>query len=314
MNYLFMYCITVLIWGSTWIAIHFQLGTVSPLWSIVYRFALSACLLGIYCLLTKRSLKFNASQHAAIALQGLLLFSLNYILYYFSAMYLNSGVLAVIFATIILMNIFNSRIFFKTPFDLTLCVAAIIGLLGLAQIFWSELHKILWQGGNLKNFIIGIVMAVAATYLASLGNMASASTLRLHRLPVIESNTLGMAYGTVYTAFIAFFFGGPPTFDFAWAYCIPLIYLSLFGSVIAFGTYLSLLNRIGPERVAYVFVLTPIVALLLSTFFENFHWSIGTFTGLLFVLFGNILVLNRKYLAFKDSNTLQEVSKEVTET
>lgn len=306
MNYFFMYIITVLIWGSTWLAIHFQVGTVSPLWSIAYRFALSACLLWIYCLVTKRSLKFNWVQHKAIALQGFLLFSLNYILYYFSALYINSGILAVVFATIILMNIFNSRLFFKTPIDLTLCIAAVIGLLGLTQIFWSELQKVLLQNGDLQRFTIGITMGVLATYIASLGNMASVATLRLRQLPVVESNTLGMVYGTFYTVIIALFSGDSLGFDWSWTYASSLLYLSLFGSVIAFGAYLTLLHRIGPERVAYVFVLTPVVALVLSTFFEGFHWSLGTFVGLVFVLVGNILVLNRKHLSFKGDEAVPE--------
>lgn len=303
MNYFFLYFVTVFIWGSTWLAIHFQLGNVSPLWSLVYRFAMAACLLFIYCLFTKRSLKFNAKQHNAIALQGLLMFSLNYTLYYFAAMYLNSAILAVIFATIILMNIFNSRLFFKTPIDLSLCSAAVIGLLGLVQVFWSEFQKIALEGGDLQNLGFGLLLGVVATYIASLGNMASAYILRVHRLPVIETNTLGMAYGTAYLAAFAIILGIEPNFNFSWTYTSSLLYLGVFGSVIAFGTYFSLLNRIGPERVAYVFVLTPIVALILSTFFENFHWSAGTFIGLFFVLLGNVLALNKKYFAAKNAYT-----------
>ncbi len=301
MNYFFLYFITAFIWGSTWLAIHFQLGNVSPLWSLAYRFTMAAVLLWIYCFFTKRSLKFNRKQHGAIALQGLLMFSLNYILYYFSAIYLNSGVLAVVFATIIIMNIFNSRLFFKTPIDLPLFLAAIIGLLGLTQIFWSEFSKLYAVGGDLKNFGLGLVLAIVATYIASLGNMASAYTLKVHNLPVIESNTIGMAYGALCLTIFAVLSGIHPTFDISLTYVSSLIYLGLFGSVIAFGTYFVLLNQIGPERVAYVFVLTPIIALILSTFFENFHWSIGTFVGLFFVLLGNVLVLNKKYFAQKNT-------------
>ena len=314
MNYFFLYFITAFIWGSTWLAIHFQLGSVSPLWSLAYRFAIATVALWFYCFLTCRSLKFNSKQHNAIALQGLLMFSLNYVLYYFSAMYLNSGILAVIFATIILMNIFNSRLFFKTPIDLPLFLAAIIGLLGLVQVFWSEFSKLHAAGGDVKSFGLGLVLAVAATYIASLGNMASAYTLRVYRLPIIESNTLGMTYGTLYLAAFAIIFGIEPNFDFSLIYSGSLIYLGLFGSVIAFGTYISLLNQIGPERVAYVFVVTPIVALLLSTWFEDFHWSIGTFIGLFFVLLGNILVLNKKYFsARRERDQLPKIGEELTD-
>lgn len=303
MNYL-LYFITAFIWGSTWLAIHFQLGDVSPLWSLAYRFAMATFLLWGYCLFTKRSLKFNPKQHNAIALQGLFMFSLNYTLYYFAAMYVNSGILAVVFATIIFMNIFNSRLFFKTPIDLPLFCSAVIGLLGLTQVFWSEFEKISFAGGNIKNFIIGVILAVIATYVASLGNMISAYILRTHHLSVIESNTLGMGYGTIYLTAFAILLGIEPHFNFSLIYTSSLIYLGLFGSVIAFGTYFSLLNQIGPERVAYVFVLTPVVALVLSTFFENFTWRLETFIGLFFVLLGNVLVLNKKYFSAKDTSSI----------
>lgn len=293
MNYLFFYFLTVLIWGSTWLAIHFQVGIVSPLWSVVYRFALATVALWLYCLFTRRSLKFNATQHKMIALQGFLLFSLNYTLYYFASIYLNSGILAVVFATILLMNIFNSRMLFKTPLELPLCIGAFIGLLGLIVVFWAELHKTILLGKDITELTIGLLLAIAATYFASLGNMASTSILRTHNLPVVETNTLGMAYGTGYTLTAALLLGGAPSFDFSWLYIGSLIYLGIFGSIIAFGAYLSLLNKIGPERAAYTFILTPLVALGLSTLFEDFDWHIGTLLGLSCVLLGNVLVLKR---------------------
>lgn len=305
MNPLFFYFSTAFIWGSTWLAIHFQLGHVSPIWSLAYRFLMAASLLWCFCRLTQRSLKFTQREHNAMALQGLLMFSLNYVLYYFSAMYANTGILAVVFATIILMNIFNSRLFFKTKIDLPLCCAAGIGLLGLVQVFWSEFHQLYLNDGDLHRFSLGILLAILATYVASLGNMVSAYMLRKLHLPMIESNTVGMAYGALYLVAFAILLGISPKFDPSWLYTGSLIYLGVFGSVIAFGMYFSLLNQIGPERVAYVFVLTPIIALIFSTFFEGFQWSIGTVIGLFFVLLGNVLVLNKNYFAAKPSQSTQ---------
>ena len=139
----------------------------------------------------------------------------------------------------------------------------------------------------------GLLWSIAGTLLASIGNMASASNQR-RGLPVLQANAYGMTYGAVFMLAFAVIGGSQFNFDSSPLYVGSLIYLALFGSVIAFGCYLTLIGRIGPDKAAYATVLFPLIALGLSTIFEDYQWSVGAIVGMVLVLFGNVLVLSRK--------------------
>jgi drug/metabolite transporter (DMT)-like permease len=138
-----------------------------------------------------------------------------------------------------------------------------------------------------------VLLCFAATYLASLGNIVSARNQR-RKLPVVQTNAFGMAYGSLFMALVVIISGTPLTIDFRAPYLISLAYLALFGSVIAFGCYLSLVGRIGPGRAAYATLLFPVVALALSTIWENYQWSLPAVSGVLLILCGNYLALAKK--------------------
>lgn len=288
MPYQLLYLFTVLIWGSTWLAITFQLGVVDPIWSVAYRFALAAAVLMVFCLVTRRRLRFGLSDHGFMALQGTFLFSINYILFYFSIEHVTSGLIAVIFSTIVFMNIFNGAILLRTPIRAHVLAGASLGLLGITLVFWPEFRAFSASSETL----VGVSLAIAATWFASVGNVASLRNQRAN-LGVIESNTFGMAYGAALTTIVAWGVGAELRFDWSLSYISSLIYLSVVGSVIAFGCYLSLLGRIGADRAAYAGVMFPIVALVLSTLFEDYTWSGPAFIGIALVLAGNLLVLVR---------------------
>lgn len=283
-----LYTITVLIWGSSWFAITLQLGTVYPMWSVAYRFAVAAALLLLFCIGSGRRLRFGPRDQGFLALQGLFLFSLNYILFYFVTRHLTSGVVAVTFSTIVLMNLVNGALIFKAPVSARVIAGASLGLIGISLVFWPELRALDTSTTALRS----LGLAVLATWVASLGNMVAVRNQR-HGLPIIQSNALGMAYGTGFTVVAALLTGMPPTFDWSVAYIGSLFYLSLFATIIAFGAYLTLLGRIGADRAAYASVLFPIVALGISTVLEDYHWSTVALVGVATVLAGNLLVLTR---------------------
>ena len=283
-----LYTITVLIWGSSWFAITLQLGTVYPMWSVAYRFAVAAALLLLFCIGSGRRLRFGPRDHGFLALQGLFLFSLNYILFYFVTRHLTSGVVAVTFSTIVLMNLVNGALIFKTPVSARVIAGAFLGLIGISLVFWPELRALDTSTTALRS----LGLAVLATWVASLGNMVAVRNQR-RGLPIIQSNALGMAYGTGFTIVAALLTGMQPTFDWSIAYIGSLFYLSLFATIIAFGAYLTLLGRIGADRAAYASVLFPIVALAISTVLEDYHWSAVALVGVAMVLTGNLLVLTR---------------------
>lgn len=292
----FLYLLTVFIWGSTWLAIKFQLGVVSPELSIAYRFALAAVILLIFSIIRRLPLRFDLRTHGFFLLQGILLFSLNYFLVYLAEGFLTSGLVAIIFSLIVLLNVIFGAIFIRNPIRPRVVLGGVLGLFGLAFIFWPELA--LFDPTSQK--VLGITLTIIATISASLGNVVSARNQR-NELPVIQTNAFGMLYGALIMFGLAFLRGTPLQFDASPGYILSLLYLAIFGSVIAFGSYLTLLGRIGLDRAAYVTILFPVIALLLSTMFEGLIWGFLQLIGVALVLCGNILVLNKR-IKFKISD------------
>lgn len=283
-----LYTLVVVIWGTSWYGIEQQLGVVAPQVSLAYRFLLSAVILIGFCLVTRRSLRFSRRALMLMAGQGLCLFCANYILFYFAGMHLVSGLLAVCFSTMSVMNIINLAVFFGQRIDQRALVAAMVGLVGLALVFYPELR----QDGLGADPVWGLGLSLLATYLASLGNMVSVK-LKVLAIPVVESNTIGMSFGAVFCIAFALLAGASFDYDPRPAYTISLIGLALFATVIGFGCYLTLVQRIGAARAAYSSVMFPVVALSLSTLLEGYQWSPLAGLGFALVLSGNLLVLTR---------------------
>lgn len=292
MTNLLFYISTILIWGSTWLGIQYQVNGTSIVWSVAYRFALASAILFLYCFATRASLKFNRQEHMAIFLQSLMMFSVNYILIYMGSEHLISGYVAIAGATIAIINILNARLFLKTELNSRVITGAIVGIIGLLLVFWNEFAKTFHDHGSMHVLIIAIGYCLLGTYFASLGNILSKRNQQLN-MPVLQTNAWGMLYGTCCSVIIALFLHEPITFTLSFSYITALVYLSTFGTVLAFGMYLRLIGCIGPERAAYIFVLTPIVALILSSFFESFQWQFSTLGGIALILLGNLLVMRK---------------------
>lgn len=288
MNTALLYAGTVLIWGSTWLAIKYQLGLVAPEVSIAYRFLLAAVILISYCIATRKPMRYTLREHLSMAQLGLFLFSGNYFVFYLATYHLTTGLIAVAFSAIVVTNIIFGALFLGIPVRPRVALGAAFGMCGLVTIFWPEIETFDLADGGAR----GLLLSMTGTVLASVGNLTSATNQR-RGLPVLQANGFGMAYGAAFMLALALVGGQSFTFDPSPLYVGTLIYLAVFGSVFAFGFYLTLLGRIGPDKAAYATVLFPVIALGLSTIFENYQWSGTAFAGMTLVLFGNILVLTR---------------------
>lgn len=287
------YSLTVIIWGSSWFAIRFQLGEVNESVSLVYRFGMAAALLFVWCLIKGANLRFSFRQHGFMAAQGMCLFSINYLLFYWCTGYITSGLVAIIFSTVIIMNIINGALFLKRSVDTNVLLGALLGLCGISCVFWHEIQAASAQSqAQTHQVLAGLGIGLVATYFASLGNILSAHNQSI-KLPVLQTNAFGMAYGASLMTLYALLTGAHFTVDWSWPYLGSLLYLSVFGSIVAFGAYLSLVGRIGADRAAYATVLFPLVALLISSIFEGFIWTHLAIIGVALVLLGNVLVLGR---------------------
>jgi len=290
MKNLILYVIPAIIWGSTWLAITFQLGVVDPLVSVFYRFLLAAIILFVYCSMIKMNLKYNAKQHLFMALQGVFLFGINYWLVYLAEVNLKSGLVAVVFCTIIFLNIFNGFIFLKSKIRLNVVTSALIGFVGIILVFKDELLNFNFSSEKSS----ALILAFLSVITASIGNILSAYNQK-NKLPVVQTNAYGMLYGALLMLLLVFITNTPLSFDPSFRYISSLIYLAVFGSIIAFYSYLTLLGKIGADRAAYVTLVFPIIALLLSTFFEEYTWSLFALLGVVLITAGNFLMLKKAH-------------------
>jgi drug/metabolite transporter (DMT)-like permease len=274
------------IWGSTWLAIKYQLGDVAPELSVAYRFGLASIALFAWCLVTRRSLRFSARDHGYLAALGVTLMGLNYIGIYWSERFVTSGLVAVLFSTIVFMNPVGMRLAFGTPMSARTLIAATLGVGGVALLFLPELDQAT-HGGSAG---YGVAFALGATVIACGGNLIA---MRNHNagIPIFPGTAWGMAYGAVSAALVAIVRGVPWTFDTHPAYLLSLAYLSVFGSIIAFGAYLTLLKRVGGGPAAFVGIATPVIALALSTLFEGYRWTWVAALGVVLAMAGNWLAL-----------------------
>ena len=285
---LFLYGSTVLIWGSTWIAITFQLGTVDPLVSVIYRMALASTLLFAWCKLRGIPLALVSGNHRFLIAQGITLFGINYWMIYWSETYLPSGIIAVIFSLIVFFNIINARIFLKRPTDVKTIIGGIVGLSGICMLFYPELTKVESSEGAIK----GALFALAAVFSASLGNIV-ATRNGTAGISVWAINAWGTLYGTCALLIIALLTGATFTYDNSLEYTASLVYLATFGTILAFGAYIKLLVLIGPQKAGYSGLLIPFVAIILSTIFEDYQWTLLSVTGFLLAGGGNYIAMRK---------------------
>ena len=283
-----LYAVTVLIWGTSWLAIIYQLGVVDPMVSVAYRFILAAVIMHGLCWVRRQPMRFSRRDHWFLALQGASLFALNYWLFYNAELHIASGLAAVVFSTIIVWNILIGAVWIRHPLDRRVLLGAGLGLCGIALVFWPEVQDF---EAN-ETGLYGLGLSIVATILASLGNIASARNQQAG-ISVLSSNAWAMTYGAGLMVLLALVSGKPFDFMATPLYVGALLYLSVFASVIAFWSYLTLVGEIGPDRAAYATLLFPLVALGLSTVFEDYVWTLPAIIAVCLILGGNLLTLRK---------------------
>lgn len=279
-----LFIATVLIWGSTWLAIAMQVGSVPALVSVFYRFALAAIVMIAALAATGRLKTPPLRRQPLIVAQALCLFSFNFLCFYNAEAHVTSGLVSVIFSLATILNAVNARLFFGDRITGRTVVAALLGVGGLALLFGREILV-----APDPDMLKGVGLAALGTLFFSFGNMVSRANSAAGVSPV-TANAWGMAYGALILIGLVAATRTPIVAPPDGRYLAALVYLAVFGSVVGFTTYLELVARIGPSRAAYATVLFPIVALTLSTVFEGYRWSALAVVGLIFCLAGNVVM------------------------
>lgn len=281
--------ICTLAWGTTWFAITLQLGHIDPIVSLTYRFALATALLFAWCGVRGLTLRLTRTQHIAACGIGLFTFTIDYTFIYLAEERISSAVVAVTFATLTLVNLAVFRVAFRQRAPLRAWAAAGLGALGVAILSWSEIVNAHLDARARAGF----VMACIAIFSASLGNVC-ARRGEAAGASVAGLTAWAMGYGTLFLALCGVAMQRPWLFEPSIAYVGSLVYLALFGSVIAFLFYYALARRRGYASASYVSALTPVVAMGVSSLFEGKTWSAPAFAGLALVLVGQWLLLRAR--------------------
>lgn len=282
-----LYALTVLIWGTTWIAIKWQLGVVAPPVSIAWRFWIAAAVLFALLRIMRRPVRPPREAWRFLAAQGLALFCVNFLCFYYAEQVVPSGLVAVVFSTAPLLNSINGRLFMGRPLQPAAIVGALLGLVGIVCLFVQQMSGHL---GDQATWL-GLGIAFLGTLCFSAGNLLSSRMQSMGLHPIVTNSwamLIGATVLTVGSALAGLSFTFEPTVRYLGA----LAYLAVPGSVIGFTAYLMLVGRIGPERAAYCTVLFPIVALAVSTVFEGYRWSALAVIGLVLVVAGNLVAFD----------------------
>ncbi|WP_058910167.1 DMT family transporter [Entomohabitans teleogrylli] len=285
----FLYGLVVIIWGTTWIAIVLQQqSSVAIAVSIFWRFAVAALLMLAITTALKRLRPLSMRDHLFCLAQGCCVFSGNFYCFYTAAAWISSGLESVIFSMAVLFNAINSFLFFRQRPLARFWLAAALGIAGVITLFWHDLRATQLA----PTLLAGIGLSALGTYGFSLGNIISAHHQR-RGLETLTTNTWAMGYGALIMGAFALARGDSFIVEFSVRYLGSLFYLAVFGSVIAFGAYFSLVGRIGASQAAYSTLLFPLVALAISTLYEGYIWHLNAIPGLALILGGNLIMFLR---------------------
>ncbi|MBU2379765.1 MAG: EamA family transporter [Alphaproteobacteria bacterium] len=278
--------ICAVIWGTTWYAITWQLGTVDPVASLVWRFGLAALVLIVGCAVTGRSLKLTRSQHLAALGQGAFVFAISYSFTYAAEGHVASAIVAVVFAALAFLNLVMFRLVVGQKASRAAWMGAGLGIIGVAVLSGGEALG----AGFDQRALTGIGLAVLAVLSSAVGNYFSWKGQTLGSA-VLPQTGWAMAYGTAMLALYGFATGAHFTIDPSPGYLISLAHLSLLGSVVAFVVYFSVARARGYALASYISALTPPIAMLVSVLFEDARFGWTAAAGLMLVLAGQALLI-----------------------
>ena len=279
----------MLIWGTTWLAITYQLGPVAPEVSVSHRFLFAALIIAAWCRLRGLSLRFKPDEHAALALMGVAMYGLSYVFVYHAELHLASGLVAIGYSASPLLSTLGTRLFFRQPVTARMALGSTFGILGITLVYWPEFAQL----QESRDVALGAACTLLAVLISTAGGLLAQRNhqRKLHGWPTMAWS---MTYGGLSSLVLALALGRAYTIDLGAPYLLSLLYLSLIGSVVTFAGWLTLVGRIGAPRASYVGVMAPVVALFVSTLFESFLWHPLTAAGVTVSVAGNVLVLGGK--------------------
>lgn len=284
------FMLITLIWGSTWIVIRDQLGPVPATWSVTYRYVIACAAMFAYAAWKKEALRIGKQGHLLAMGFGIPQFFFNFNFVYAAEYYITSGIVAVVFALLLVPNSVFAWLFLKHRITLRFLLGSAVAMAGVGLLFGNEIRH---SDVPPRAVMIGIGLTLLGVLSASVSNVMQASS-RLRSRPIASMVAWGMFYGTIANALFGWIVYGPPVFEARLGYWLGLVYLGLFASALAFTIYFAILRIVGPGRAAYSSLVVPIIAMALSTLFEDYHWSRLAAGGCLLAMAGLFIALRAR--------------------
>lgn len=284
------FLIVSLIWGSTWLVIRDQLGTVPASWSVCYRFGVAAAGMFVLAGFSRQSLRLDSNGLKWTILLGLMQFALNFNFVYAAEHHITSGLVAVIFALLIVPNALLGKWWLSRDFSRNFVIGSAIASAGVALLMLQE-YRAAPVGG--EEVLIGAALTLLAVLCASVSNVLQVAP-SVSRFPTMTVLAWSMLWGALFNAAWSFAIHGPPVIELRAGYLSGVLYLAIIGSVVTFPLYFGLIRQIGPGKAAYTSVLVPVIAMLLSTLFEGYVWTAIAASGALLASLGLIIAMRAR--------------------
>lgn len=284
------FLLVTLIWSSTWIVIRDQLGAVPPSWSVCYRFLLGAAGMALFAMIRRVPLRLPPAGMAFAGALGVAQFVLNFNFVYRAEHYLTSGVVATVYALLLIPNSVLAWIAFRQPVSRAFVLGSLVAIAGIILLLLREYRA---APVSAEAVLVGIALSIAGLLSASTANVMQGMQIA-RRLPMAAVLTWGMLIGSAVDAAYASATVGPPVIEWRAGYLFGIAWLGIAGSVVTFPLYFQLIQRVGPGRAAYSSVLIPVIAMLISTLFEDYRWSTLSAVGALLAVAGMVIALRAK--------------------
>ena len=284
------FAIVTLIWGSTWIVIRDQIGIVPPSWSVTYRFLVAGTVMLVYAAIRGERIALDARGWGFAALLALLQFCFNFNFVYRAEGFITSGLVAVVFALLLVPNAILGRIFLGQQLGRQLLIGSGVAMAGVTLLFVHEARS---DPHGPTASIAGVAWTLAGVLSASIANVLQA-TETARRYPMVSMLGIAMLFGAALDGAIAWSLTGPPVIEMRIGYLVGIVYLGVIASAVAFTLYFGILRVIGPAKAAYSSVIVPVIAMLLSTLFEGYHWSGLAVAGSALAMAGLVIALRAR--------------------
>ena len=286
------FLLTALIWGSTWFVITTQISETSVLWSVTWRFAMATPAMFLLSLVLRHTLRMPPRVHLLAMTMGLFQFCGNYTFVYWSEHHLTSGIVALLIGMMLVPNAILGRYLLGEVITPRFMFGSVVALFGIGLLLLNE-AQVAPLGGNI---LLGTGLALVAMFAASIANVIQARPVG-KSVPLTTLLAWSMLYGTLIDAALALAIEGAPVVPTTQAYWLGTAWLAIVGSVVTFPIYYDLVRKLGAGRAAYNGVLVVVIAMIISTLFEGYHWTALSAGGAVLAMIGLVIALRARQVA-----------------